>query len=414
MPTITKVARSLVLVSVAGACSTAQAPAAVPSTVPTASDAALGARLDRVVEEALAQRRVVGVVLLVARDGVLVHRRAAGLADRETGRAMTEQTRFRLASMTKPVVSTAVLALAERGVLHLDDPVERWLPAFRPPLPNGEPATITLRQLLTHTSGLSYGFWEPPQGPLERAGVSNGLDQPGLDLAQNLARLQTVPLSFEPGSAWQYSMATDVLGGVVERAFGAPLPEAIRSLVAQPLGVDLPFTEADETQLATPYVSAQPEPERMAEPHDVPFGASYVRMSPRRALAAGSYPSGGAGILARAEDYLRFLETLRSGGAPLLRAASVASMTHNQVGNLHVELEGGEWGFGFGFAVLKKPAADSPLHAGSFMWGGVYGHHFFVDPEARLSVVLLTNTALVGMMGEFPDAVTRAVYGEGS
>lgn len=370
----------------------------------------LQTRLDHVLDLATAERRLAGAVLLVARDGELVYRRAVGYADLEAEQPMTERTRFRLASMTKPVVSVAALVLVERGKLRLDDAVTRWLPEFRTKLADGREASVSVRQLLTHTSGLSYGFWEPADGPQERAQVSNGIDQPGLGLDENLRRLATVPLSFEPGTAWQYSLSTDVLGGVIEKAYGASLREAVDELVAQPLGLDLAFTLQDSAQLAKPYFLG-PELQRMAEPEEVPFGASFIRFSPQRAFDPSSYPSGGAGLVARADDYLRFLEVLRRGGAPLLRETSVGSMTANQVGDLHVEMDNGDWGFGYGFAVLKQPAAGNPRRAGTFTWGGVYGNSFFVDPEAKLSVVLLTNTALVGMMGELPDALARAIYG---
>lgn len=374
-------------------------------------DDLLRSELDRVLETAVAKRRIAGAVLLVAREGDVVYRRALGLADRESNEPITERTRFRLASMTKPIVSVAALALVERGKLGLDEPVTRYLPEFRPRLADDREARISVRQLLTHTSGLSYGFWEPADGPQERAHVSNGIDQPGLSLEENLQRLATVPLSFEPGTAWQYSLSTDVLGGVVAKAYGASLPEAIEELVAKPLGLDFRFTlQQDRAELAKPYFLG-PDLLPMAEPQQVPFGASFIRFSPQRAFEPTSYPSGGAGLVGRAEDYLRFLEALRQGGAPLLSLASTASMTANQVGELHVEMDGGDWGFGYGFAVLKRPAADNPRHPGTFTWGGVYGNSFFVDPARKLSVVLLTNTALVGMMGELPDAVVRAVYG---
>lgn len=397
---------------VLGSLSLSLACGAAPLPPAAAPDVALASRLDGVLQGAVAEQRITGAVLMVARDGVVVYRRAVGFADREARRPMTERTWFRLASMTKPLVSTAALALVERGQLRLEDPVTRFLPEFRPRLPDGRAATITIRQLLTHTSGLSYGFWEPPGGPLERAGVSNGIDSPGCALDENLARLATVPLSFEPGTAWQYSMSTDVLGAVVTKAFGAPLPQAVSELVAKRLGIEVKFSASPELELATPYFSGVLGLQPMAEPQEVPFGASFVRFSPQRAFEATSYPSGGAGALGRAEDYLRFLEAIRAGGAPLLAASGAQQMTANQVGELHVELDGGQWGFGYGFAVLKQPAPNNPLRPGSAMWGGVYGNHFFIDPESRLSVVLLTNTALVGMMGELPNAVDRAVYGK--
>ncbi len=133
------------------------------------NDAPLADRLNLVIDRALARNRIVGTTILVARDGDIVFARAAGFADRENGQPVHADTIFRLASMTKPIVSAATLALVEQGKIHLDDPVTRWLPDFRPALPNGRRPTITVRHLLTHTAGLNYGFKESPDGPYHRA-----------------------------------------------------------------------------------------------------------------------------------------------------------------------------------------------------------------------------------------------------
>src|SRR5215475_2096307 len=149
---------------------------------------ALPVKVDHVIDQAISSDRVVGAVVLIAHDGKLVYQRAAGLADREAGQEMRLDTLFRLASLTKPIVSTAAMILVERGQLSLEDPVTRWLPNFRPALPNGERPTITVRQLLTHTSGLTYGLLLPPGNEYRRAGVSDGLDEPGRSMEDNLAR----------------------------------------------------------------------------------------------------------------------------------------------------------------------------------------------------------------------------------
>src|SRR5690242_9833095 len=149
------------------------------SGLAAAEERAVSARLDAVIEQALADKRVVGTVVLVARDGKVIYHRAAGEADREAHTPLREDAVFRLASMSKPLVSAAALALVDQGKLGLEDPVTRWLPDFRPRLADGREAVITVRQLLTHTAGLSYGFFEPEDGPYHRAGVSDGLDAPG-------------------------------------------------------------------------------------------------------------------------------------------------------------------------------------------------------------------------------------------
>ncbi|AKT43602.1 serine hydrolase [Chondromyces crocatus] len=372
---------------------------------------ALKRRLDAAVDAALAEERIVGMVVVVAREGAVVYRRAAGFADREAGQPVREDTPFRLASMTKPVVSAAALALVDRGLLKLDDPVTTWLPSFRPRLADGRAPTITVRQLLTHTSGLGYGLDAVGREAFLRLRVSGGLDQPGLSLEENLRRLQQVPLSFEPGTRWQYSLATDVLGAVVARAGGGTLGEVVQRWITGPLGIDLAFPSGDPRRVAMPYVDASPRPARMTEPQEVPFMQGALVFSPSRDFDGRSYPSGGASMVGTADAYVTFLEALRTGGGKILRPATAAAMTSNQIGSLEVEQEGGRWGFGYGFAVLKQAEGGGmPSGAGTVQWGGVYGNHFWVDPAASLTVVVLTNTALAGMAGPFPASIRHAVY----
>ncbi len=180
--------------------------------------------------EAIAAQKLVGTVVLVARDGKVVYARAAGLADREAKQAVREDTQFRLASMTKPIVSIAALALVDRGKLSLEDPVTKYLPDFRPKLADGREATITVRQLITHTSGLTYKFLEKPDGPYHKAEVSDGIAEPGMSAAENLRRLASVPLVAEPGTAWGYSLSIDVLGEVVAARAAARCSQVVEQL----------------------------------------------------------------------------------------------------------------------------------------------------------------------------------------
>jgi CubicO group peptidase (beta-lactamase class C family) len=369
----------------------------------------LAQRLDAVIDSAVREERIVGTVALVARDGEVVYRRAAGFADREAGRPVREDDVFRLASLAKPVVAVAALALVERGKLGLDDAVTRWLPEFRPRLADGTVPLVTIRQLLTHTSGLGYRFFQPEDSPYHRAAVSDGLDQPGLSFEENARRLASVPLLAAPGTAWNYSLSFDVLGGVLEQVAGAPLPDVVRRWVTGPLGLrETGFAVSEPARLVVPYVDGTPRPVRMGEEHVV----LAARFAPGRILDPRSYPSGGAGMAGTAAEFLAFLEALRRGGAPLLRAETLAAMTRNQIGAIGSPVLGDGWGFGFGVAVLQDPArARTPMSRGTFRWEGAYGHHWWVDPEARLSAVVLTNTALSGMRGPFPEATVRAVYG---
>ncbi|QOT79229.1 serine hydrolase domain-containing protein [Cupriavidus basilensis] len=382
---------------------------------PLSTQSSLSARVDAAIEQALAEHRLVGAVVLVARHGEVIHRRAAGLADREAGRPMRADTLFRLASVSKPIVSSAAMVLVAQGRLGLDEAVTRWLPDFMPRLADGSPAIITVRQLMTHTAGLGYRFFEADEhGPYARAGVSDGMDQPGITLAENLRRIASVPLLYKPGSAWGYSLATDVLGAVIERVCDAPLADAVHALVTGPLGMgDTGFAAADAGRLATAYVNDTPVPRRMRAHDVVPVvdGTAGIHYAPARALDTGAFPSGGAGMIGSAGDFLRLLEALRQGGEPLMPAAWVDEMGRNQTGAWGPPDAPGT-GFGLGFSVLHDPAAaGSPESVGTWRWGGAYGHSWFVDRARGLSVAAFTNTLYEGMSGRFVTDLRDAVYG---
>ncbi len=371
--------------------------------------------VDEVVDSALNESRLVGAVIFVASGGKVVYRRAAGFSDREAGRLMGAEAIFRLASLTKPIVSAAALALIESGRLSLEDAATHWLPDFRPRAPDGSESKITVRQLLTHTAGLGYAFLEPSDGPYHRAGVSDGLDMPGLSMDEELRRLASVSLLYSPGTAWGYSLSLDVLGAIIAKVMNRPLSEAVRQLVTGPLGMsDTDFSVRDPDRLAVPYMDGPP-PRRMGDPQEVALGpdaATSICFSPSRIFDARSFHSGGTGMAGTAGDFLTFLEAVRQGGAPILKPESARAMMSNQIGALRVLFEPvPAWGFGFGGAVLVDPQlADTPQSAGTWKWGGVYGHHWFVDPVKRLTVVALTNTAFEGTMGRFADELLRAVY----
>jgi CubicO group peptidase (beta-lactamase class C family) len=377
-------------------------------------DGELTDRLNAAIDRAIADKRIVGAVVLIARDGKPSFRRAAGFADRETTSPMRENQIFRFSSLTKPIVTAAAMALLERGRIRLEDPLTQWIPEFRPRLADGRAPIITLRQLLTHTAGLSYGFFEPADGPYHRAGVSDGLDQPGLSMDEELRRLSSAPLLFEPGTVWHYSLAMDVMGEVLARAGGAALPAIVEQLVTGPLGMRATaFHVEDARGLAVPYVDALPDPIRMSEPQIVDFAGAGISFSPKRILDQSSFPSAGAGMAGSADDMLVFLEAIRTGGAPILKSDTARAMMRNQVGELRVSMyPTAAWGFGFGGAVLVDPSLDGgPFSIGTWRWGGVYGHQWFVDPEQRISMVALTNTTVEGLVGAFTIDIVSAIYG---
>ncbi|PIO95424.1 esterase [Pseudomonas syringae] len=369
-------------------------------------------RLDQVWRGFVEQGRIVGGVLLLARQGRVAYASARGWADREQQIPVTRRTRFRLASLTKLLTSVAVLRLCELGVLDLHASVTHWLPAFRPRLANGREPLITLQHLLSHTSGLSYGFEQAPDSAYQRAGVSDGLDRVAFDLQENLTRLARVPLLFEPGSAWRYSLATDVLGAVVEQATGLALSEAIAKWVTVPLRMHATsFRHLPGCPLASAYKDGVSGPQRIGDDDGVLLDSGQARPSAARAFETDAYESGGAGMLGTADDYLRLLECLRLGGAPLLGEASTARLLGNAIGQTSIASRGPGWRFGLGPMILTDPAlAGQRQGAGTWSWCGLYGSHYWVDPRAALSMVVLTNTAVAGAWGEFADAIVDALY----
>jgi CubicO group peptidase (beta-lactamase class C family) len=375
------------------------------------SDDRLKSLLDGVVQKAVDDQQIVGTVLLVSIGGHLAYERAAGYADREAQRPVKLNTIFRWASLTKIVIAAATLALVERKTLSLDDPITRFLPEFRPKMPDGRTPTITVRHLLSHTAGLTYSLFEPKgDGPYHRARVSDGLDQPGLSIETNLARIASVPLLREPGSGWGYSIATDVLGHLLSRAAQMPLPQLVHEIVTAPLGMsDSDFTITERDRLATAYSNGEPAPVRMGAHHLTPFDAGAVSFAPDRMLNPDSYPSGGAGMSGTAADFMRLLEALRKGGAPVISKASVALLSDARPGDFEVFIPGWKWRLGW--PVLVDPSqTHTPQSPGTWRWGGVYGNSWFVDPARELSVVLITNTAPAGMVGPVPDGIRDAIY----
>ncbi|MET3058939.1 serine hydrolase domain-containing protein [Serratia marcescens] len=369
--------------------------------------------IDGAIEQALREKRLVGAVVLVAQGGESVYHRAAGMADREAGKPMALNTLFRLASVSKPIVSTVALALMAQGAMRLDDPITRWLPNFRPRLADGTTPLMTLRHLMTHTAGLSYRFFQPEGGFYARLGVSDGMDEASVSLQENVRRIACAPLLAPPGAAWRYSIATDVLGAAIEQASGLPLAQAVKKWVTGPLAMtDTDFLAVDPARLAAAYADHPGEPRRLRQPDRLPFidGCAGFHLSPARALDPQAYASGGAGMVGSAEDFLRLLEALRQGGGQVLPAEWVMALTTNQIGDLPMPFWPGR-GFGLGITVLKDPiAAQTPESVGSWRMGGTYGHSWFVDPARQLSVVAFTNTALEGMSGAFVGEICQAVY----
>jgi CubicO group peptidase (beta-lactamase class C family) len=255
----------------------------------------IGFRVDQAINQAIEERRLVGAVVFIGVGGKLVYRRAAGLADREQRRPMTEDKIFLIASVTKPIVTAAAMRLIELGELSVTDPVTRWLPEFTPRLETGETPPITIHHLLTHSAGLTYKFFQPDDGPYRRLGVSDGLDAAGPSLSENVRRIASAPLTYRPGTKWGYSLSIDVLGAVLEKVRGSELPQVVADLVTAPLGMyDTGFRVSDVARLVRPYADAKPEPRPIADPDRVPFRDAVVEFFARAHFRSACLSFGGS------------------------------------------------------------------------------------------------------------------------
>lgn len=368
-------------------------------------------RLDKVVDDALSQGKVVGTSVKVFYDGSVVYQRVAGLNERSDNVPMQANALFRWASLSKLVTSMLCLIAAERGLLRLDDAVTKWLPEFRPKL-NGEARVIKIHQLLSHTSGLAYPFFDD-KGSYERNAVPNGLDSPGVGMDEALKRLSDAGLVFEPGSQWLYSLSLDVAGAVLEKAIGSELPTIFSDYLAKPLGLETAgFTAGNLDDLAKPYVR-EPNGEivEMQAHHIVEFpGPFHIPMCPDRMLDPASFASGGAGMIGSIDDYSKLLEAIRGGLAGLSSETSKSYLFDNQIGDIPTMLGAG-WGHTLGAAVVvDRDQAESPLPNGSLVWSGAYGHSWMIDPVNNISMVIMTNTTPEGDWGSYPCDFRDALY----
>ncbi|WP_285648990.1 serine hydrolase domain-containing protein [Actinomycetospora sp. NBRC 106375] len=356
--------------------------------------------------------RLAGWHAVVARDGRVVHSSTAGNRDLEAGLPVTDDTRWRIYSMSKPITSVAVLMLWERGALELTDPISRWLPEFAEPRvyvkgsaakPLLEPATEPIRvwHLLTHTSGLTYGFHHahPVDALYRAAGFEWGVPE-GLDLAGCVQAWARLPLVFQPGTEWNYSHATDVLGRLIEVVSGQALDVFLAENVLGPLGMDATgFVVDDPERLAALYVN-NPATGRAVLAESAGMGGMG------REVHGPSWLSGGGGLVSTAADYHRFTRLLLGrgevDGVRLLGSRTVDYMGRNhlpggldleQVGRpLFAEMPFNGVGFGLGVSVVTDPVAYRTLaSAGEMAWGGAASTAFWVDPAERVTAMFFTQ-----------------------
>jgi len=408
-----------------GVGAVAQQPAMLPPqhAAATTLSAARLTRIDQVLQQYVDDNRIGGAVGFVLQDGQPVYERAVGWADKEAGARMAPNSIFRIASQTKAITSVAILSLMEEGGLTLTDPVSRYLPSFagsKVAVRNGAAVEfvaakrpINIRDLLTHTAGISYGtdaavadlYKEKGLGPAAGFGwFTADKDEP---ICATMERLGTLPFVAQPGEAWVYGYNTDILGCIVEKVSGVPLDEFIRTRITGPLGMKDTqfFLRPDQrARLAAVYMSNADG--RITRAPDGARGQGAYVEGPRKSFA------GGAGLTSTAQDYARFLEMIRRGGAldgvRILSPRTVELMTTNQVGTLHSQTG---LGYGLGFETTDRFGANGLDPAGAYGWGGAYSSTYRVDPEAHLvicfMVQMLPNTTDLGR--KFPTLVYQAL-----
>ena len=362
-------------------------------------------RLSSALQAYVDNGEVAGTATIVARRGKIAYLEAFGQRDREARSPMRTDAIFRIASQTKAPISVGVMMLQEEGKLLITDRVGKYLPEFTRTtvaVPDGEggyevvPANrpIVIRDLLTHTAGISYGSG-PATDRWEEAGTTGwyfaNRDEP---VGATIERIATLPMDAHPGTRWVYGYNTDILGAIIEKVSGQPLDDFMRERILEPLGMKdthfyLPSSKRD--RLATVYSATNAGLERAPDPGHMVGQGAYVD-GPRESF------SGGAGFLSTASDYARFLQMMLNGGAldgvRILTPKTVELMTTDHLSD--IPFRAGQ-GFGLGFSVVTDLGARGiPGSVGEFGWGGAYHSTYWVDPEEELIVVYLTNLIPAG------------------
>ncbi|NBC67217.1 MAG: serine hydrolase [Bacteroidetes bacterium] len=363
-------------------------------------------RIDKMIQNAIDENQIPGAVALVARDGEIVYKKAFGMADNEAERELRTDTIFRIASQTKAITSTAVMMLWEQGLFHLDDPISDYLPAFGEAQIldtfNAEDTTyttfpaenqITIRQLLTHTSGIGYGVIDGDERfkmIYEKAGVTDLFTTEDITIEESVNKLAKLPLHHEPGEEYTYSEGLDVLGYFIEEISGMPFDEYLRTHICDPLGMDdtwfyLPQSKHDR------LVTVQRKDENGNwEPYPVTF---YDPEYPRE--GAMTFFSGGAGLSSTVEDYAKFLQMyLNNGeyaGTRLLSRTTVNFMMQNQIGDLFNDA-GRAYGLAFGIINETGETSGGRGSFGTFDWGGYFNTQYFADPNENVIGLIFKQT----------------------
>ena len=408
---ILSLATSILLVGIAAAqTATTLLTVAKPESAAVSSERLK--RLDAFIQKHVDDGQLNGSSMIIIRDGKIVYHKAFGHMDAEKKTAMRTDQLFRIASMTKPIVSVAAMMLCEEGKFALDDPISNYIPEFGKAqvlakynaadtsyTTTPAKSNITIRHLLSHTSGIGYAQIGSPEARAiyYKHGINGGIGTPYSTLKSMIPKLAKLPLFHEPGEKYLYGLNTDVLGYLVEVVSGMPLDRFMQERIFAPLGMkDTHFFLPSEKQpRLVPLYRQDNNGVLRLQDSVISLNGDFHRDFPK--TKAGTYFSGGAGLTSTAMDYAVFCQMMLNGGTyngtRILSPHSIRMMTRNQIGNISM---GGNpdapnrFGLGFGIYTEKSEAAY-PVHAGSYDWGGMFATNFWIDPEARLACVFMRN-----------------------
>lgn len=378
-------------------------------------------QIDKLLQQYTSKNYVPGAIALILRDGKVVYQKAVGLNDTDTKSPLQADAIFRVASQTKALTSLGVMLLFEEGKFLLDEPISKYLPAFKNQKVlatfNGQDSSyttvpaqreVTIRHLLTHTSGISYaGIGSKEANAIyAKAKVPSGIGTPNYKLADAMNRLGGLPLMHQPGEKFTYGLNTDMLGYLIEVLSGQPLDKFMRARIFEPLGMD-----------DTYFYLPAPKQNRLAVLYTEDNQKNTVKrvsqngQSPDYPKVNGTYFSGGAGLSSTITDYAKFLQMMLNNGTyngkQLISPATVRLMTTNQIG----EVNQGDNKFGLGFGITTaKGAAKLGVTEGSYEWGGIFGTSYWVDPKEGIVALLYTQKYPNTTGGSLGDKFKAMVY----
>ncbi len=378
-------------------------------------------RMDAVINDYIKQGKQAGVAVLVARNGRIVYHKAYGQDDMEAGTPLKRDAIFRVASQTKAITSIGLMMLFEEGKFLLDDPISNYIPAFKnmtvldkytekdtsyTTVPAKRP--ITIRQLLTHTSGIGYpGIGSKEAVAIYAKGrIPSGVGTPDGNLEDAINRLAALPLMFQPGDRWNYGLSVDVVGRLIEVLSGQPLDVFLRTRLFDPLGMNDTYF----------YLPAKLQ-NRLTKVYTEDANKAIQRLPAQGGISenypkqAGTYFSGGAGLSSTMLDYAVFLQMMLNGGEyngkRILSPTTVRLITTNQIGDLY---QGGINKFGLGFAIVSdKSSARLPWSEGSYEWGGFFGTTYWVDPKENV-IGLIYTQKVPNSYGDLTDKFRVLLY----